>query len=77
MASYYNRGECLTLLGNAGIDIFCCHKVTKSNALHVALERGNYKIASQLILSNFPLNNQNSQHLTPLIIACMKKEANV
>ena len=46
MASLYNRGECLTMLANAGIDLMSCHRVTKSNALHIALERGHYKIAS-------------------------------
>jgi len=36
MAAYYNRGECLAILAKAGINIMSTHKITKSNALHIA-----------------------------------------
>jgi len=37
--AYYDRGECMTLLAQKGINIYNQHKETKSNALHVAIER--------------------------------------
>jgi len=46
MACRYGRGGAMNLLANSGINILCKHKYTLSNALHVAVERGYYKIVS-------------------------------
>ena len=75
MARWYGRGETMSLLANAGIDILCKHKYTQANALHVAIERGHYQVASLLINSDFPLDERNNGGFTPLIIASSRKSA--
>jgi len=57
------------LLANAGIDIFNTHKMTLSNALHVAVERNHYEVALMLISSRFPLNEKKEGGHTALLIA--------
>ena len=57
------------LLANAGIDILVKHNETKSNALHIALEREHYDVCKMLISSKFSVNNKKEDNITPLIIA--------
>ena len=45
LAAFYGHGGCLNLLANAGANVFSKHKETKSNALHVALQRKHYEVA--------------------------------
>jgi hypothetical protein len=45
LAAYYGKGECMGLLADAGINILNTHSVTKSNALHVAIERKHFEVA--------------------------------
>jgi len=49
IAAFYGRGECCGMLASAGINIFNKHIETKSNALHVAIERKHYEVAIMLI----------------------------
>lgn len=44
-ACYYGRGECASLLANAGINVLNKHKKTHANGLHVAIEQKNYRLA--------------------------------
>ena len=48
-ACFYGRGECARILANGGADIFNKHKITKSNGLHVAIERKHLEVATMLI----------------------------
>jgi len=75
IASFYGRGECMGLLANSGINILNTHKETKSNALHVAIERKHYDVAIMLIQSKFPLENEKLDGLTPLIISSRDNDA--
>lgn len=45
LAAFYGRGENMIILADAGINILNVHKVTNSNALHVAVERKHYEVA--------------------------------
>ena len=56
IAAYYGRGQCISLLANANIDILNQSRSTSSNALHVAIQRKHYEIAKLLIKSGFPVN---------------------
>ena len=75
LAAFFGRGECVRILANAGIDIFNCHKESKSNALHVAIERKHYEVANLLIGSKFPLNNKTDGGLTALVLVARDKDA--
>lgn len=77
LACYYGRGECMGLLASAGIDIMNVHNETRSNGLHVALERGHYALAKQLVFSKYPMSEVKKGGLTALIIIAKesKKEA--
>ena len=56
IASYYGHGEAMSVLAKHGIDVLNRNTVTKSNALHVAVERQFPSIVKLLVESNFPLN---------------------
>ena len=45
LASWYGRGEAMNLLANAGINVLSTNQF-KNNALHIAIKRGHYNIAS-------------------------------
>lgn len=75
LAAFYGRGLCMGMLAQAGINIFNTHKVTKSNALHVAIERKHYECATMLISSKYPLNEIKEGGLTALIISARDKSA--
>ena len=45
LAAYYGKGHCLQQLADAGADVYCKHKITKSNALHVAIANQHYSVA--------------------------------
>ena len=74
-AAFYGRGECMGILSEAGIDILSTNKHTKTNALHLAIERKHYNIAKMLIESKFPLNDRKDGGLTALILAARDKGA--
>ena len=46
------------MLSQAGCNILITHQETKSNALHVAIERKHYSLALNLVMSIFPINNR-------------------
>lgn len=56
------------MLADAGADVYCKHKVTKSNALHVAIANKHYSVAMQLVKSKFPPNELNFEEATPLLM---------
>ena len=55
-------------MSEAGAFVYCRHKETQSNALHVAISNKHYNVATQLIKSNFPVNYKNHVGITPLLI---------
>lgn len=57
LASFYGRGAVMGLLAEKGIDIYQKHRENQSNALHVAVERGNLNVVNMLLDSDFPLND--------------------
>ena len=67
-ASYYGRGECLTILAEAGIDIFNVHRPSKANALHIAAKMKHTGVVEMLSESNFPLDNNMIGGITALMI---------
>ena len=67
-AAYFGRGLCLSLLAERKSNILVRHKLSKQNALHAAITNKHYSIASQLIKSNFPLNERTNEGLTPMLI---------
>lgn len=75
VACFYGRGECVSLLANAGVNLFNKHKETKSNGLHVAIERGHYEVANMLISSKYPLEDTKNGGLTPLLLSLRDKNA--
>lgn len=56
LAAYFGHGDIMQLLAEAGIDVLNKHSVTKSNALHVAVERNHPHIVRMLIKSGFPID---------------------
>ena len=75
MAAYYGRGDCLIQLATLGINIFNTHNLTKSNALHVSIERGHYECALLLINSRYPLEEPKEGGLTALMLASRDLDA--
>jgi ankyrin repeat protein len=75
VACFYGRGECVSLLANAGVNLFNKHKETNSNGLHVAIERKHYEVANMLISSKFPLEDKKNGGLTPLLLSARDKDA--
>jgi len=67
-AAYFGRGKCLSLLAEHKSNILVKHKLSKQNALHAAITNKHYSIASQLIKSNFPLDERTNEGLTPMLI---------
>ena len=59
----------MIVLAEAGIDVLSFHKISKTNALHVVIERKYYEIAQMLIESNYPMNIPMKGGLTALMIA--------
>ena len=74
IACYYNRGAVMGALANAGIDILNQHNITKTNALHLAIEREYFDIVNMLIGSGYPLDEKMELGLTPLILAARSKK---
>lgn len=68
-ASFYGRTHIMRLLAEAGIDVLSKDKFTHANALHIAIQRQNHKIAKMLIESNFPMNCTMKGGITAFIIA--------
>jgi len=62
------------MLAKAGINILCTHATSKSNALHIAVERKYPQVVHQLITSGFPLNDVKTGGLTALHIACSETD---
>jgi hypothetical protein len=46
----------MSALANAGINVMSTHSITKSNALHLAVEREYSNIVSMLVKSGYPLD---------------------
>lgn len=65
----------MSILARAGINIYNHHNVTKSNALHVAVQRNHYYIARMLAESNYEMNHLMQGNLSALIIAAKDKKA--
>ena len=73
LAAFYGRGEVLAVLANVGANILIKHPETKSNALHVAIERKHFMVAKMLIQSKFPVNDVKKGGITPLILISRDK----
>ena len=65
----------MSILANAGINLFNKHKETNSNGLHVAIERKHYEVAINLIASKYPLEEKKKGGLTPLLLSSRDKDA--
>ena len=46
LAAFYGNGPCLKILSEAGAFVYCRHKETQSNALHVAISNKHYNVAT-------------------------------
>lgn len=46
LAAYFGHGDIIEFLGNKDINVLCKHKTTLSNALHIAIQRKHYAVAS-------------------------------
>ena len=68
IAAFYGRGATLAVLAEAGINLFVVHNKTKSNALHVAIERKHFGVASMLVKSNFPVWDTKEGGFSPLML---------
>lgn len=75
IAAFFGRGECMQLLAQAHIDILNRSKLTNMNALHIALQRKQYRVAKMLIKSGFPLNDLMKGGISPLILCAHDKKA--
>lgn len=75
IAAYYGRGECISLLANANIDILNKSKSTNSNALHIAIQRKHYEVAKLLIKSGYPVNELMQGDISALICSANDKDA--
>ena len=73
LAAYYGHGDVMSLLAKKGIDVLNRHKVTESNALHIATEKEHSNVVKLLIDSGFPINQTKQGGFTALIISCMFK----
>ena len=71
LASFYGHGEVMSILAKRGIEILNRHKITQSNALHIATEKEHANIVKLLIDSGFPINETKQGGFTALIISCM------
>lgn len=75
IAAYYGRGQCLSMLGQAGIDILNKSKLSHANALHTSIQRKHYGIAKMLIRSGYPVNELMIGNISALILCSNDKEA--
>ena len=55
--------------------MFCTHKITKANALHVAVERRHTQIVQMMVASAYPLDLVRDGGLTALIIGSRDRES--
>ena len=75
IACFFGHQKCAHLLSEAGCNIFVVHKETRSNALHIAIERKHYNLAMNLITSNFPLDKKKKGGFSALNIAARDLKA--
>ena len=68
LAAFYGKGHCLRLLAEAGAYVYCKHRHTLSNALHISIANKHYSTSLQLVKSNFPSNDKNFEGVTPLLM---------
>ena len=73
LAAFYGHGHVMSILAKHGIDVLNRHKITQSNALHIATEKEHANIVKLLIDSGFPINETKQGGFTALIISCMCK----
>ena len=74
LAAYFGFGECMALLAEARVNIYCTHMGSHYNALHIATERKHTEVVQQLVESGFPLNDFNKFGFTALHIAVAHKD---
>lgn len=67
-ACYYGRGECISLLAEAGIDILNVHRPSLANALHIAAKMKHEGVIQMLSESDFPLDDNMVGGITALMI---------
>jgi ankyrin repeat protein len=73
LAAFFGHGDVMQILGENGIDVLNQHKESKSNALHIAVEKNNPKMVRQLIDSGFPLDIPKERGVTALIASCNRE----
>ena len=73
IASYYNHARLLRNLSDLGIDRQVVNEIG-SNALHIAVKRGNVEVINELIAMDFPLNLPKANGVTALGIAVHAKD---
>jgi ankyrin repeat protein len=73
IASYYNHARLLRNLSDLGIDRQVVNEIG-SNALHIAVKRGNVEVINELIAMDFPLNLPKANGVTALGIAIHAKD---
>jgi ankyrin repeat protein len=61
----------MNLLASYKIELFCKNQ-NGSNALHIAVKKGNHKAIDALLALKFPLDEQKKNGITALGIACYK-----
>jgi ankyrin repeat protein len=73
IAAYYNHARLLRNLSDLGIERQVINEIG-SNALHIAVKRGNIEVIHELIAMDFPLNLPKANGVTALGIAIHAKD---
>ncbi len=73
IAAYYNHARLLRNLSDLGIERQIVNEIG-SNALHIAVKRGNIEVIHELIAMDFPLNLPKANGVTALGIAIHAKD---
>jgi hypothetical protein len=73
IAAYYNHARLLRNLSDLGIERQVVNDIG-SNALHIAVKRGNIEVINELIAMDFPLNFPKANGVTALGIAIHAKD---
>jgi potassium channel len=68
IAAYYNHSRLLRMLSDLGIDRLVKNDIG-SNALHIAVKRGNCEAIEEMIVMDFPLDIPKANGVTALGIA--------
>ena len=73
IAAYYNHARLLRNLSDLGIERQIVNEIG-SNALHIAVKRGNIEVIHELIAMDFPLNLPKANGVTALGITIHAKD---